>query len=322
MARFVLVSVALGLLLLAGCARERPAPNRKSASKRSEAEDRTTYEIKFRTDQEGDRSRIAEEKTETFDVVSKAGDGKTIEDRSYKSVMRSRYVQEVLEKGTGRKAERVRRVYDRARTSEDGKPETLPYEGKTVLIEKKRGAYVFTVEGEGTLIGKEARFLRREFKDSGRDDDPGGKWLPGHPVAVGQTWKIDARAFFKAGEDEGVLDFDLEGAKGEGRLVKAYKKDGRQYGALEIRIEVPLKAMREEGTKITFRPGARVELAVTLDGCIDGTVSAGTGTAKFSMSGTGTTVVRGTQLVLTIDRRVTRQRTGEPISSERVGKSP
>jgi hypothetical protein len=311
----VLVAGGIGgaVLIYRWTAKKDADVSAEKKEKSDEPQDRTTYEIKVRKRGQGDRSRLVEEETQTVDVVGKDANGKVVEEFSQKTVTNFRYAEELLVKAAGRKSEKARREYERARVSEGGKTETLPYEGKTVLIEKTDGGYVFTVEGSGPLTGQAARFLQREFMENVHDEDPLEKHLPGRPVTVGEAWKVDAAAaFFRSVDAGGGLDIDLEGARGEGRLVRAYKKNGRQFGVIEIALEAPVKALRLKESKINFKSGAKMTFFFTADLCVDGTATIGSATVKVTLHGSGPFSDRGRQLTMTVDRQEIGKFTIEP----------
>jgi len=72
------------------------------------------------------------------------------------------YQETLLEKSLEKnKATRLRRAYDQAEIARGDDKETLPYQGKTVLIEKKGDRYEFQIEGGEVLTGKD-EFLEKE----------------------------------------------------------------------------------------------------------------------------------------------------------------
>ena len=127
------------------------------------------------------------------------------------------------------------------------------------MIELKDGSSVFSIDGK-ELSAEEAGELAKNFDaKKPTDEDMDKMLLPTELVAVGQAWKIDAKEMVKLfGEEEKVAKMlDASKAKGSGKLVKAYKKDGHQFGSIEYKIEVPLKAL--EGVH-PCREGSMIEL--------------------------------------------------------------
>ena len=82
-------------------------------------------------------------------------------------------------------------------------------------------------------------------------------------------------------------DMELDGAKstGEGTLVKAYKKDGRQFGAMKFKMEMPVVTIGKGKEELKFTAGAKIVIDLTLDGCIDGSADAGSMKMKMLMTG-------------------------------------
>src|SRR5262249_11772437 len=96
-----------------------------------------------------------------------AADGRVLHDHSAGSGQLSVYRGTVLKAarpGRARPA-RLRREYEKATLISGGVPETLPYQGKTVLIERQSDGYLFAVEGGAALTGAAALPLAREFGD-------------------------------------------------------------------------------------------------------------------------------------------------------------
>src|SRR5205823_5472916 len=88
---------------------------------------------------------------------------------------------------------KVKRFYDKAQADDvfDGKAKPRPYEGKTVLIEKKGDKYEFRIEG-GAAIDADGD-LTAEF--TGNDQDNQKKlFVPPGPVALNAPWKADPKA--------------------------------------------------------------------------------------------------------------------------------
>jgi hypothetical protein len=136
------------------------------------AGDQQTYTIKLKKPGEGTVERV--ETTEATDTKIKVTDakGNVVEDKDQKSGYRYVYTLTVLEKKAGaKKPTRLKRKYDKAREIAGGKTTTLPYEGKTVLIEKKEDKYTFRIEGGEELTGKDAKYLDSEFNKKGQSDD-------------------------------------------------------------------------------------------------------------------------------------------------------
>src|SRR5262249_1135526 len=141
--------------------------------------------------------------------------------------------------------------------------------------------------------GEEAGDLTENFNAKKPSDEELDKtMLPIKPVGVGDSWDIDGKKFAKLfGEEEKIAKMlDLEHIKSTGKLVKAYKKDGHQFGVLEYRIEIPVKALEGEHP---CREGAKLEMTMNIDGCIDGSVDSDSGTFAMKIAGTADHVENG-----------------------------
>jgi hypothetical protein len=151
------------------------------------------------------------------------------------------------------------------------------------VIERVGEKYKFSVGGK-ELDGDDAKFLADEFKDKKKDHDVEIEelLLPKESVAVNGTWKPNVAAFMKEmmKEADNPLSFDAEKTTASGKLLKAYKQDGKQFGTVEIEMALPLKEIGAGAMKITLEGGSTVKLTFRFDGCIDGTSPNG----KMSMS--------------------------------------
>jgi hypothetical protein len=81
---------------------------------------------------------------------------------------------------------------------------------------------------------------------------------------------------------------DMDKASGTGKLLKAYMKDGKQFGEVLFKLDIPLKAIGKGPQQIKFADGAKANFELTLDACIDGTSEAGTMKMKMKMAGNAT----------------------------------
>lgn len=248
-----------------------------------------TYTIKVKKSSKGDVLLVSAEENEDTKVIVADGAGTVIQEQVNKETQVNKYREEILEKAAGKKATKLRRTYEKAQVTKDGKTTALAYEGKTVLIEQKDGKFRFQIEGGKELTGDEARVLAKEFERERQDEDKDfdAMVMPNKPVAEGETWKLDMKAIAEQMEKEAKMKCDGDKASGIGKLLKAYKKDGVQYGEMSFRLELPIKSIEEGAEKLALQPGATLIIQVTVDGCIDGTRSAGSNLFDFTMKGEG-----------------------------------
>src|SRR5207302_951241 len=107
--------------------------------------------------------------------------------------------------------------------------------------------YAFRVEGGNPLTDAEAEELEQEF-NKGSPLHPGSDGLlPKTAVRVGQSWTADPAAFVKEMQRSGQVMVDGARAEASGKLLRAYRKEGRQYGLLELRVSVPVLSLGTGG---------------------------------------------------------------------------
>jgi hypothetical protein len=229
----------------------------------------------------GDRTKVTiDEKATNKTTVAVQGKDQAMEVTGSKAFV---YVNEVVEAGRdGAPPAKVKRTYEKARVGKGGDVTTLPVEGKTVLIEKAGDKYTFTADGK-PVEGEAAKLLTAEFDRAGRKDMETA-FLPPKPLKPGETWAVDGAVLKEAMKADGPR-IDPDKAKAEGKLVKAYQKDGRQYGVVEVTVDAPITGL----AKVDVKEG-RLSVAVSGDGVIDGTAAAGTTKTVTKVSLRGTTM--------------------------------
>jgi hypothetical protein len=163
--------------------------------------------------------------------------------------------------------------------------------GKTVIFVRKGDKYHFTLKDGGEVPAKAAETFTKELarKTETSNAEIEKLMLPKKAVKPGETWKLDLEPIlanlFKSGE----MEFHTKKATGTGKLLKAYKKDGRQFGEIRYDVTVPLKAMGKVPTQLVFNDGAKMTMELKLDTCIDGTSEAGTIQVRVVLVGTAST---------------------------------
>jgi hypothetical protein len=237
-----------------------------------------TYTLKIKELARGDVVRI--DTDDQFDSATKITDpdGKTVLDKKDRTERVSVFRETILEREAGkRRPSRLQRHYDKAQVVTNGKTTELPYQGKTVLIEKKGREYHFRIEGGEELTPKEAGPLNDEFnKDPDEEFDLQAAILPKKAVALNETWSLDLKPLLASYSRAANMEFDADKAEGTGKLVKVYDRDGARFGVLQLHLGMPIKAFLMGEQKQAVEPGAKWTLDLTLDGCIDGTRIDGT----------------------------------------------
>jgi hypothetical protein len=292
------LTLGLGLLLLPTGARAEEA-----------------YPIKLRDPVTGDTLQVnRNEDTQSQSKVVDAA-GKALVEKEEKGGKTAVYRETVLEKPEGRaKPTRLKREYEKARVQTGDKSESLPYEGKTVLIEKKDGKYQFQVEGGEAIKGGDARVLDEEFNKEDDNFDLQKAILPKGAVAKGDSWKIDMEPITAAFAKNAKLQLDAAKAEGTGKLIKVYRKDDAQFGVLEFHLELPVKELGAGKDTIALDPGAKWTMDVTVDGCIDGSRTDGTMKATFKISASGAVPIGdGTSAKLTTTGQGSFQATAQQV---------
>jgi hypothetical protein len=254
------------------------------------------YTIKIKKSGQGDVTKQDKEETDKSNFKFEGPDGKVMQEKKEEKTVTQAYKETIIAKEKGKKATKLRREYTKAVVKSGGDETTLPYQGKTVVIEKKDGKYHFTIEGDKELTGKDAELLNRSFNKGGDDSDEDEMekaFLPKKPVKEGDTWTIDGATIAKAFEKDAAqpIPVDKEKAVGNGKLLRAYKEADRQYGDLEIKVDVPLKGdfPLGKGQAAPIQAGSKMAMKVQLKKvCIDGTSSNGSAEVAFDMDLTAT----------------------------------
>jgi hypothetical protein len=196
------------------------------------------------------------------------------------------YTETVLEKGD-KQSKKFKRIYEKASRIVDGEKAQLPYEGRTIVFELKDGKYEAAAEGKPAVDPQVLDGLAR--RASSNDDSQDQAMLPMKPVKVGDKWAVDVKALAKGLAKDGGLEIDIDKTKGDVTLTKAYKKDGTQFGVLDVTIKLAVKSL---GT-LKFDPPAAGDLKATLDVAIDGTSPVGSETSTSKLEGKGVTMEMG-----------------------------
>jgi hypothetical protein len=226
----------------------------------------------------GQRYKVTiDEKNNTKTTFTIMGNAQNKEEVKTKSVV---YTEEVLENsGNGKQASKLKRTYEKAVIGKEGKDTKMALDGKTVVIEKKSGKYVFTEDGK-ELTGDALTILDTEF-NKGDFKNKEDFFLPKDPVKVGESWKIDMTEIFKGFEASG-MGFDKDKSTGKGTLLKVFNKDKAQFGTIELALGAPITSLGMKGG-LTIQDG-KMSIKSTGDVCIDGTSPEGSMSNKVKVS--------------------------------------
>jgi hypothetical protein len=284
------------------------------------AEEKYTIKVK----ESGPGTRSLHESTTTDEANTKITDpdGKVLQDKNDKRVTTQKYTETVLERAKGKRPTRLRRAYEKFEIKVGDDTTSPSFAGKTVVIEKQKdGKYHFTIEGGDELKGKDAEPLEKEFNRNPKsDEDPAAMvklLLPATAVGIDETWKIDAKKFAELLSLDGV-PVDPTKAEGNGKLVKAYKKDGHQFGVLEYQIAMPLKGEFGSGDKkIPIQPGSNVVAQIKIDACIDASVDTGIADFRFDIKLFSTLKANDMELKLNVTTRSTEHKSDTELPAEK-----
>ncbi len=208
------------------------------------------------------------------------GNGKAVQDVKVSEEREEVFTKVIVDRGDKR-PKKYKKTYEKAVTIVDGKTTPQDYQGRTVIFEFKDGKHQASAEGapelDKNLLGQLAR------RENGLGAAAHEVLLPTKPVNVGDTWTITGKDLARSFAEGGDMTLDPEGSKGEGRLVKAYRKDGKQYGLIEATMRLSLKG----SDQVTFDPPGTMEVKITLDVAIDGSTPAGVVTVTGKLDGKG-----------------------------------
>lgn len=216
---------------------------------------------------------LKETKGEEVDSVINATVGGMASKEEEKSGSKLVYTDEVLERGEkDPKPTKLKRTYESAEQTVRGEKVDVGLKGKTVLIEKGKDEYTFTVEG-GKLSKEAAELLGKEFNKK-EEPDLEELLVPKKAVKVGDTWEVDVKAVEGMFGDQ--MSVDREKAKATGKLVKVYDKGKAKYGVIEFTSELPIQSVTLMKQPVKATDGSKIKVVITVDTCIDGSVYGGT----------------------------------------------
>ena len=248
------------------------------------------YTIKVSKDEvKGDRVHVTRNETAVNASTVKAADGAVVQDQKRVDEKQLTYEETIVEKTAGKKASQLSRKFEAVTVKTNGKEEETGLAGKTVTVERKDGKYQF--KADDNLLPGATRLLTGDFKDGSDDESMLEKrMLPKAPVGVGETWKCDMPELVKDFTKATGSKIDADKASGTGKLLKAYDKDGKKFGTLEVTVELPVTELKGGGAAaLKMDAGSRFKVTINYDGCIDG--SRTEGTIKFGMDLKGSTKI-------------------------------
>jgi len=200
------------------------------------------------------------------------GDGNAIMDVDKAQTFLRVYVEKTVEvDDKANKRKKFTRKYEKAKDVEGDESENKPYQGRTIVYEKSDGKWALTAEGNPELGDSDLKDLSEQVN---RPEAPEGAMYPKKPVKVGDKWTLNGKDVAKVFE---ALKFNPDTVKGEGKLVKAYKKGDQQWGTMEyvITFESELGPLKK----------VKGEMKATVDEALDASTTAGKAAFKIKWAG-------------------------------------
>jgi hypothetical protein len=214
--------------------------------------------------------------------------GNVIKEEKKVMTEEQQYTEKILE-ADAKGPVRFTRDYNKAAKGENDDQKNRSYAGKTITFERKGEQFEATaadVEAKGELAE-----LAKKVSTKHADE----ALAPKKSVQVGDTWPIATETISGfLGDMKGGAD--LEKLKAQGKLLKAYKKDGQQWATLEITGSVPLNKF---GPLPLDKP-LPLQMKITLDAPIDGSSTANQARVQMTIKGASQVEMNGQTIMLDV----------------------
>jgi len=256
------------------------------AGSAAQAQDAVT--IKTKTTSEGESVLISKNSTATSKIKITDGKGNVVVDLTTVEGEKADFKETILKREGAKTPTKLEREYTKAEKSKDANTIDLELAGKTVVIEKKGDKYDFAFKGGAAVTGQALFALGKEFaKKSDSAAEIEKLVLPKNAVKPGDSWKLEMGPIVKelAKGGEGEVALDATGATGSGTLTKSYKKDGKLFGVMQFKLDVPVNTIGKGQGLMKFEAGAKLVMDLNLDVCIDGTAEGGAMKMKLVLAG-------------------------------------
>jgi hypothetical protein len=236
-----------------------------------------SYTIKLKSEPDiGKPVLVRETKKNRGSIKLSAGDRLINEDKP--NITEEEEYTETILAVADKQPQKYKRTYIKAFVDNGEKVLARSYEGRTVLFEKKDGKWVVQVQGKPALND----FDEKQLLALANEQSTGGLeklFAPDRPVKVGESWTVEPKLLKEGLGKAGELD--LTRSKGEGRLARAYKKDGKQMGVVDVHVTLAYKTLNS----MPFAEPAIADLRLSVDMPIDGSSSHGTATMSSKLTG-------------------------------------
>jgi hypothetical protein len=271
--RLIPLVVALGLVV--GCEKRSDQNSSGGGDGKIDSDPNAAYTLKLREEEQGDRAEVTVSGSGSSDL---RGSGKI---QKQNDERRFEYTQSVIELKAGdRQPTKLTRTYKTARGYDprSNSMKALPYEGKTVTIEKKGPRYEFTADGK-QMTPAEIGDLVHEFPkpEKTRPSD----LIPKNPVKIGELWTVDAATLKKIAGDV-TLPLDLSRSRVTGNLARAYTKDGKQWGVIALNYDLVVDSGAAAGGKP--QAGGTLTGTLTITGTIEAVIDGSTRDGTTTMT--------------------------------------
>jgi hypothetical protein len=194
-----------------------------------------------------------------------------------------------IQEFAGKLPSKFQESYTKAYTTTNGKTVTHAYQGRTVAFEGTGGKYRATAQGQPNLSDQDLGDLaHREIHSTDN------AFAPSQAVKLGESYVVSGQKLRSALGDSSVAQV-IDGHC-DSKLVKVYKKDGRQFGTIEFKLNVTLNIGKDLQSATML-----MDATGTLDTPIDGS-----STDQFlTMSGTMTMALPGNQGMVEVNASFT-----------------
>jgi hypothetical protein len=299
------MNCALLSLVLAGtCAAPAPAPENGK------------YTIKLKNDTKGDVLQFTDTDAESGKTkITIMGKVQPTDQSSNVSVTCK---EEILEKESGKKAAKLKVVFEKAEAEQNGKKLNLSLIGKQVIVVRDGNSIKFTIDGKAAA-GDDEEFLKLRYKrETDQDPEIEKMIMPKEAVPLNGSWKLDMDALSKELPKEMPFAFDPAKSSGSGKLLKAYMKDGKQFGAFEVEMTMALTKVSSGPAMIDLDNNSNVKFTIKFDGCIDGSLQTGEMTTEMEMKMSGAVAAPdGSELKLDINAAKKVKRTQQDLTGKK-----
>jgi hypothetical protein len=247
------------------------------------------FTIKLKERNEGEAALINRNEKTSTKVKVTDGMGNVLLDQNEVKTVIQEYKATTLKREAGKLATRTQHDYTKAQSGKADNLEAGPLQGKSVIIERTGDQFTFKYADGQRVEGAALDALTKDFSNKKESNSELEKLvLPPRPVKVGESWKIEMPKVVAALSDDGKMELDGAKATGQGTLVRAFKKNGVQFGEMKFKMEMPISTIGKDKEQLKFAVGAKIALDMTFEVCIDGTSEAGTLKMKMIMSGNAT----------------------------------